>query len=135
MTTSGNKLPRHLRSRPTRAERRMWSKLHNRRFLGLKFKRQVPIGRFVADFVCLDAKLIVEIDGGQHAERLIADAARTRTFESMGYLVLRFWNNDVLSNIDGVLELMAFTIQPDAHEPPPRARVSAPTSPHRGEDG
>jgi very-short-patch-repair endonuclease len=50
----------------------MWSKLRNRRFLGLKFKRQVPIGRFIADFVCLDAKLIVEIDGGQHAERLVA---------------------------------------------------------------
>jgi very-short-patch-repair endonuclease len=113
----------------------MWSKLRDRRFLGLKFKRQVPIGRFVFDFMCLDAKLIVEIDGGQHAECLVADAARTRTFESMGYLVLRFWNNDVLSNIDGVLELMAFTIKPEVPEPPHPARLSAPTSPHRGEDG
>jgi lysyl-tRNA synthetase class 2 len=113
----------------------MWSKLRDRRFLGLKFNRQVPIGRFVVDFVWLDAKLIVEIDGGQHAERLVADAARTRTFESMGYLVLRFWNNDVLSNIDGVLELMAFTIKPEVLEPPHPARLSAPTSPHRGEDG
>jgi very-short-patch-repair endonuclease len=113
----------------------MWSRLRDRRFLGLKFKRQVPIDRFVFDFVCVDAKLIVEVDGGQHAERLVADSERTRVLESMGYLILRFWNNDVLSNIDGALELMAFTIQSEALDPPHPARLGAPTSPHRGEDG
>jgi very-short-patch-repair endonuclease len=112
----------------------MWSRLRDRRFLGLKFKRQVPIDRFVVDFVCADANLIVEVDGGQHAERLAADAERTRVLESMGYLVLRFWNNDVLSNIDGVLELIA-TVQSETLDPPHPARLSAPTSPHRGEDG
>jgi very-short-patch-repair endonuclease len=113
----------------------MWSRLRDRRFLGLKFKRQVPIDRFVVDFVCADANLIVEVDGGQHAERLAADAERTRVLESMGYLVLRFWNNDVLSNIDGVLELIASTVQSETLDPPHPARLSAPTSPHRGEDG
>ena len=127
-------LARHLRSEQTRAERKMWSRLRDRRFLGLKFKRQVPIDRFVVDFVSAEAKLIVEIDGGQHGKRVGVDKQRTAVLESMGYLVLRFWNNDVLTNIEGVLELMAFTVQPEALEPPHPARQGAPTSPQRGED-
>jgi len=111
----------------------MWSQLRDRRFLGLKFKRQVPIDRFVVDFICVDANLIIEIDGGQHAERADADRERTRILESMGYLVLRFWNNDVLQNIDGVLESMISTLQPERLEPPHPAREGAPTSPRRGE--
>ncbi|HUU25256.1 MAG TPA: endonuclease domain-containing protein [Methyloceanibacter sp.] len=126
-------LARRLRSEPTRAERKMWSQLRDRRFLGLKFKRQVPIDRFVVDFICVDANLIIEIDGGQHAERADADRERTRILESMGYLVLRFWNNDVLQNIDGVLESMISTLQPERLEPPHPAREGAPTSPRRGE--
>jgi lysyl-tRNA synthetase class 2 len=70
----------------------------------LKFKRQVPVDRFVVDFCCTEARLIVELDGGQHATRLAEDMDRTRILEAMGYLVLRFWNNDVLQNTDGVLE-------------------------------
>ncbi len=128
-------LARRLRAEPTRAERIVWSKLRNRRFLGLKFKRQVPIDRFVVDFVSEEAHLIVEIDGGQHGARADADQRRTEILESMGYLVLRFWNNDVLTNIDGVLEFVVATIQPSALEPPHPARLSAPTSPQRGEDG
>ena len=112
----------------------MWSYLRGRRFLGLKFKRQAPIDRFVVDFICVDANLIIEIDGGQHAERADADRERTKILESMGYLVLRFWNNDVLQNIDGVLESMISTLQPELLEPPHPAREGAPTSPHRGED-
>jgi very-short-patch-repair endonuclease len=105
----------------------MWSRLRDRRFLGLKFKRQVPIDRFVVDFLSTEAKLIVEIDGGQHGERAEADKQRTAVLESMGYLVLRFWNNDVLTNIEGVLELMAFTDQPEVLEPPhPGARARRP---------
>jgi len=107
----------------------MWSRLRDRRLLGLKFKRQVPIDRFVVDFVSADAKLIVEIDGGQHGQRAEADKHPTTVLESLGYLVLRFWNNDVLTNIDGVLELIAFTVQPQALEPPHPARRGAPTSP------
>ena len=124
---SRTSLARNLRSEPAAAERKMWSKLRNRRFLGLKFRRQVPIDRFVVDFVCLDTKLIIEVDGAA------ADTMRTKVLESLGYLVQRFWNNDVLTNIDGVLELIAFTVQPEALEPPRPARKSAPTSPRRGE--
>src|SRR5262249_46776362 len=131
---SRTSLARHLRSRSTRAERKMWSRLRGRRLLGLKFKRQVPIDRFVVDFVSADAKLIVEIDGGQHGQRAEADKHRTAVLEFLDYLVLRFWNNDVLTNIDGVLELIAFTVQPQALEPPHPARRGAPTSPYRGED-
>jgi len=112
----------------------MWSRLRDRRFLGLKFKRQVPIDRFVVDFLSTEAKLIVEIGGGQHGERVEADKQRTAVLESMGHLVLRFWNNDVLTNIGGAPELMAFTVQPEGLAPPHPARQGAPTSPHRGED-
>jgi very-short-patch-repair endonuclease len=130
---SRTNLARTLRSEPTRAERKLWSRLRDRRFLGLKFKRQVPIERFVVDFACLEANLIVEVDGGQHAERIAVDSRRTEILESLGYLVLRFWNNDVLMNIDGVLEFIALTIKPEALEPPHPARKSAPSSPRRGE--
>jgi len=84
--------------------------LRDRRLAGLKFKRQVPIDRFVADFVCADAKLIIELDGGQHDANRARDANRTQLLEAMGYLVLRFWNNDVLKNTNGVMEEILRTI-------------------------
>jgi very-short-patch-repair endonuclease len=90
-------LARNLRSEPTLAERKLWSRLRDRRFLGLKFKRQVPIDQFVVDFASAEAKLIIEVDGGQHDKWRAADGRRTETLESVGYLVLRFWNNDVLT--------------------------------------
>jgi very-short-patch-repair endonuclease len=68
------------------------------------FRRQVRIGRYIADFVCHSARLVVEVDGGQHAVRTAADQERSKVLEANGYRVLRFWNNDVLTNIDGVLE-------------------------------
>ena len=101
-----NEHARALRRRMTEAEKLMWSKLRGRRFDGIKFKRQKPIAGYIVDFVALDSKLIVEIDGGQHAERAAADAARTRVLEEAGYHVVRFWNHDVLRNIDGVLEAL-----------------------------
>ena len=97
-------LARRLRRRQTDAERILWFRLRDRRLANLKFKRQVPIGGFVVDFCCSDAKLIIELDGGQHARLEARDQDRTTALEAMGYLVLRFWNNDVLKNIDGVLE-------------------------------
>jgi very-short-patch-repair endonuclease len=90
----------------TEAEKPMWRKLRDRRLDGVKFKRQKPIGRYIVDFVALDLKLIVEIDEGQRAERSAADAARTKALEESGYRVVRYWNNDVLGNIDGVLEAL-----------------------------
>ena len=101
-----NKQARALRSQMTEAEKIMWSKLRDRRLDGVKFKRQKPIAGYIVDFVALDLKLIVEIDGGQHAERAEEDAARTRNTRRSGYHVVRFWNHDVLGNIDGVLEAL-----------------------------
>ncbi len=72
---------------------------------GIKFRRQQPIGRFVADFACWEARLVVELDGGQHAQE--SDAARTREIEAQGWQVLRFWNGDVIGNLAGVLEVVA----------------------------
>jgi very-short-patch-repair endonuclease len=78
---------------------------------GWKFKRQVPIDSFIVDFCCADAKLILEVDGGQHDEQRARDESRTAVLESKGYLVLRFWNNDVIRNIEGVLEDILRTIE------------------------
>jgi very-short-patch-repair endonuclease len=96
------KTARALRRNQTDAETRLWRHLRDRRFLGLKFRRQAPVGRYVADFLCLDLMLIVELDGGQHAENS-KDRERTRALEAKGYSVVRYWNNDVLSNTEGVL--------------------------------
>ena len=102
-------LARTLRSNSTDAEKRLWERLRARRLVGLKFKRQVPIGDYVADFVCPDAKLIVELDGGHHAEQAQADAERTHNLEAAGFLVLRFWNSDVMARVEHVLAEIAAT--------------------------
>ena len=104
------RVARKLRRDFTEAETRLWAQLRNRRLLGFKFRRQAPVGRHVADFLCEEARLIVELDGGQHADNS-ADAARTAALESAGYHVLRFWNHDVLGNTDGVLEEIARTLR------------------------
>jgi very-short-patch-repair endonuclease len=104
----GSNQARALRGALTDAEQKLWYHLRDRRFGGHKFRRQVPIGPYIADFACMAERLIVEIDGGQHAERIGEDARRTRYLEMEGYRVVRFWNNEVLGNIDGVLQrLMA----------------------------
>lgn len=97
---------RELRTTQTDAEKRLWQHLRNRQLEGCKFRRQRPIGPYVADFICLDKTLIVEVDGGQHAEQIGYDAARTAFFEEQGYRVLRFWNNEVLSETEAVLEVI-----------------------------
>jgi very-short-patch-repair endonuclease len=109
---------RRLRRHQTNAERLLWFRLRDRRLAGWKFKRQAPIDRFVVDFFCADAKLIVELDGGQHDHDRERDADRTRILEAMGYLVLRFWNHDVMRNMDGVLEEILSTANPHRSEPP-----------------
>ncbi|HSY85483.1 MAG TPA: endonuclease domain-containing protein [Verrucomicrobiae bacterium] len=100
MTTARAQL---LRKRMTDAERRLWSKLRMRQVEGFRFRRQAPVGPYVVDFICLELKLIVEVDGGQHAMPR-ADAKRTAWLESEGYRVIRFWNNDVLKNTEAVLQ-------------------------------
>ncbi|HEY4343897.1 MAG TPA: endonuclease domain-containing protein [Parvibaculum sp.] len=101
-----NERARALRRDQTDAERKLWSILR-RNTLGHSFRRQHPIGKFIVDFICLDQKLIIEADGGQHDEEQAAyDAARTAWLEERGYKVLRFWNNEILGNIEGVAEVI-----------------------------
>src|SRR3982074_1775860 len=91
---------RHLRQEMTEAERKLWRSLRDRTLVGVKFRRQVPIGNFIADFCCLDCRLIVELDGGQHAEQEDADALRSRFLAEKGFRVLRFWNDQVLNGAE-----------------------------------
>jgi very-short-patch-repair endonuclease len=119
---------KHLRQDMTDAERKLWSILRNSQLNGVKFRRQQPIGPFVADFVCQERRLIVEADGGQHAESC-TDDSRTAFLEGKGYRVLRFWNNDILTNLDGVAQVIAAALSPPH---PARAERESP-SPSRGE--
>jgi very-short-patch-repair endonuclease len=100
---------RELRKRMTDAERKLWFALRDRRFARFKFRRQAPIGRFVADFICFERRLVIEVDGSQHADSL-SDQRRDQWFAANGYRVLRFWNNEVLKNLDGVMTLLADTL-------------------------
>ena len=98
---------RAMRALPTDAERKLWWHLRHRLpIAGTHFRRQVRLGRYIVDFASHSARLVIEVDGGQHGEKLAADAERTRSLEAEGYRVLRFWNNDVLANTDGVLEVI-----------------------------
>lgn len=96
------RIARHLRVNQTDAEKVLWNRLRNRQIDGHKFARQVPISGYICDFVCREKLLVIEVDGGQHAESA-ADAVRTRRLSEEGYRTIRFWNNEVLGNIDGVL--------------------------------
>ena len=119
---------KRLRRDMTEAEQKLWSALRNRQLNGAKFRRQQPIGPFVADWVCQESRLIVEADGGQHALGS-SDRARTDFLEGKGYRVLRFWNNDILTNLQGVAESIATALI--SPHPAPAAPESP--SPSRGE--
>ncbi|MBC8035610.1 MAG: endonuclease domain-containing protein [Rhizobiales bacterium] len=106
---------RSLRNSQTDAEAILWSQLRNRQMAGRKFRRQVPLLAYVVDFASLDAKLIIELDGGQHAEQMEADATRTLALEAEGFIVLRFWNADVFTNLDGVLTAIHAALEPDEY--------------------
>jgi very-short-patch-repair endonuclease len=95
---------RNLRRNQTEAEQRLWNALRDRQLDGAKFRRQVPLPPYFGDFVCFERKLVVELDGGQHAEREDYDETRTKTLEQRGYRILRFWNNEVMGNLEGVIE-------------------------------
>ncbi len=103
---------RQLRGSGPNAEKRLWSCLRNRQLLGFKFRRQHPVGRFIVDFYCHEARLAIEIDGGQHAEehQSAYDARRTELLQTKGIRVIRFWNNEVLQNLEGVLETIAASV-------------------------
>ena len=98
------KLQRRLRNAPTQAEHLLWQRLRGRQIEGCKFRRQHPPDDFILDFVCLERRVVVELDGSQHADASDYDTARTRKLDKDGFELLRFWNNEVFQNLDGVLE-------------------------------
>jgi very-short-patch-repair endonuclease len=115
---------RAMRLAPTDAERKLWWHLRHRLAVqGSHFRRQVRLGHYIVDFACHQLRVAIEIDGGQHAEQVARDARRTKFLESQGYRVLRFWNNEVLANTDGVLEVIHSAI----------LATPTPTPPHKGE--
>lgn len=95
---------RRLRGRQTDVENKLWSRLRARQVGGAKFRRQHPLGPFIADFCCVERGLVIELDGGHHTDQVITDAQRSKFIEQSGYRVLRIWNNDVIENLQGVLE-------------------------------
>ena len=110
---------RGLRRSMTDVEQLLWRHLRNRHLSGWKFRRQHEVGRYIVDFVCMETMLVVELDGGQHAEQTDYDEHRTQYLQSMGYRVLRFWNNDVLANIESVLEVILEAVASPAPHPSP----------------
>jgi len=110
---------RQLRKDLTEAEKALWSKLRYKQLDAHRFRRQIPIGPYVIDFGCLASRLLIEIDGGQHAERSGEDGRRTAWLGARGYRVIRFWNNDVLGNIEGVIEMIRSALYETPHPNPP----------------
>jgi very-short-patch-repair endonuclease len=102
---------RELRKNATDAEKRLWRGLRDV-FPAAKFRRQVPVGPYYADFYSFSAKLIIEVDGGQHAEAASYDEARTRFLQAQGFMVLRFWNNEVIETLEGVLNIISESLSP-----------------------
>src|SRR5262249_49556234 len=98
---------RKLRNNPTDAELALWRQLRLRQFGGYKFRRQQSLGPYIVDFVCLEKRLVVEVDGGQHNEHAVYDAKRSAWLEAQGFHVLRFWNHEVLQQIEAVKETIA----------------------------
>jgi len=103
---------KQLRKAMTDAEWALWARLRRRQVNGHKFRRQHPVGGYIVDFVCLEKKLAVEVDGGQHDERCDEDARRTCSLEQKGFQVMRFWNHQVLSELDAVIEEIAKVLGP-----------------------
>ncbi|MGB0955292.1 MAG: endonuclease domain-containing protein [Panacagrimonas sp.] len=118
---------RGLRQSQTEAEKRLWSRLRNRQLEGFKFRRQIPLGPYIADFACPDRKLIVELDGGQHATQMATDEQRTQALEREGYRVMRFWNDQLLLETDAVLEVIRLALlTPHPNPLPSKGRGNKP---------
>ena len=119
-------LAKKLRKNMTDSERLLWQHLRNRQLGGDKFRRQRPIGPYIVDFVCLEKKLVIEVDGGQHAGQVELDAKRSDYLKEKGYRILRFWNNEVLTETESVLTVILSSLDgnitslsPSSPPPPP----------------
>jgi len=110
---------KRLRHDQTDAERKLWMRLRDRQMNGAKFRRQQPIGRYIVDFFCPERRLVIELDGGQHASQVEADQRRTEFLTKSGYRVLRFWDNDVLSDTEAVLQKIADELKHPSPQPSP----------------
>lgn len=115
-----NKVQRLLRSNMTDAEHRLWQRLRGKQLYGLKFRRQHPYGDYVLDFVCLEAKLVVEVDGGQHTEQRREDKVRDASLKAAGFQVLRFWNHEVMQQLDDVMQAIVAAL-PATNPPLPQS--------------
>ena len=127
---------RTLRKHLTEAEQRLWQKLKRRQLAGMKFRRQQPIGPFIVDFVCFECRVIVEVDGGQHAEQVPYDMDRSGWLETRGYRVLRFWNNEVLAHPEAVAQVILDCVKEgiDPLNPPPQGGGNELKLPRKGEE-
>ena len=114
----GTSNARRLRKNRTDAERVLWGRLRRKQLDGMRFRQQVSLGSYVVDFLCPEQRLIVEVDGGQHALATLADSQRTAWLESRGFRVMRFWNNDVLTNLDGVIDSILAALRAEVSPPP-----------------
>ena len=112
-----NRRARSLRQHSTRAEWVLWLALRDRRLGGLKFTRQQPIGPYYVDFICREQRLVIEVDGGQHADSA-SDRRRDAYLNALGYRVIRLWNNEVLGNLEGVLQILASELKIAPHPVP-----------------
>jgi very-short-patch-repair endonuclease len=108
-----NHFAKRLRRDATLAEQKLWQQLRNRRLAGVKFRRQMPIGPYVVDFICLEQGLVIEVDGSQHGEQVnqIHDEARTAYLNQLGFRVIRVWNNDVLGRLNAVLDFIRLSLR------------------------
>lgn len=114
---------RILRNNSTDAERFLWQRLRGRQLGGYRFRRQVPIGSYIADFVSIDAKLVIELDGGQHQEKRAYDERRDRFMKTLGYRIIRFWDTQIIEETDAVLETIMRELESVRPHPslPPQA--------------
>ena len=129
-----NERARDLRKNPTDAERRLWRHLRLLKVDGFHFRRQVPIGDFIVDFACVSARLVIELDGGQHNAQAgrASDESRDDRLRRRGYTALRFWNNDVMANPEGVMEVVRRNLEQELPNAPPRLTSFADPPRRRG---
>ena len=120
---------RELRNNATEAERKLWQHISGRKLGGTRFNRQFPIGQFICDFVSREKRIVIELDGGQHSQAIAYDERRTRFLNAQGYRVIRFWNSEVLDNIEGVLTRIMQVLDNTPSPSPSRKREGSLWSP------